>query len=131
MIFEVWQASESMKILLKNDAKYGTGSDTRFLMILDGFWIDFGSVFGPFWRPEGFKSQGKSRKGFEDALGGVKGGLVEAFGGPWRLCRLKRLMGCSGNAAARRNARGPCSFRIRQNSTNRLVTPCTRKRGGG
>ena len=81
MIFEVWQASESMRILLKNDAKYGTGSDTRFLSILDGFWIDFGSVFVPFWKPEGIKSQEKIRKDFEDALGGVKGGLVETFAG--------------------------------------------------
>ena len=85
MIFEVWQTSESMKILLKNDAKCGTGSDIRFLSILDGFWIDFGRVFGSFWRSEGIKSQEKIRKGFEDALGGVKGGLVEAFGSPWRL----------------------------------------------
>ena len=60
MIFEVWQASESMKIQLKNDAKYGTGSDIQFLSLLLGFWMDFGSIFVPFWMPDDIKSWEKS-----------------------------------------------------------------------
>ena len=39
------------------------------------------------------------------------------------------MTGVGGNAAARRNARSPCSFRIRQNSRTHLVTPCS-PRGG-
>ena len=85
MIFEVWQASESIKIRVENRGKYGTGIVIQFLSILDGFWMDFGSIVGPFWRLKSIKSQEKIRKGFDDALGGVKGRLVEAFGSPWKL----------------------------------------------
>ena len=82
MIFKVLQASESMKIRLNNNGNYGTGSDIQFLSLLDGFWMDFLSIFGQFWRPDDIKSWEKIRKDFEDALGAVKGGLVEAFGDP-------------------------------------------------
>ena len=87
------------------------------------FWMDFGSVLGAFLGHFGSQSASKVRKDFEDALGGVKGGLVEAFGGPWRLWRLKQLTGRGGQAAARRNARSPFLFRIRQEFDGSFEVP--------
>ena len=49
MIFEVWQASESMKNLLKNDGRYAPEVTSHF----GWFWIDFWSILGAFWGHEG------------------------------------------------------------------------------
>ena len=75
-----------------------------FHPIWEAFWTPFGSVWEPFWMPEGIKKRGQIRKDFAHAFGGVKGALVEAFGGPWRLWRLKKLTG----KWKKRRPGGPC-----------------------
>mgnify|MGYP006883833510 CR=1 FL=1 len=85
MIFEVWQASESMKKLLKNDRRYCTGSDIRFLLILDWFLIDFGSILRSWRQPKVIKHQWKFKSKFVEAFGRVSSGLWDTFGAIWEV----------------------------------------------
>ena len=80
---------------IKNSGKYGTGVDIQSLSVLDGFWIDLGSVLRPSWQPEGINRQWKIRPKFKEAGVGFQRPL-EALERLWRSQIARTIQNNSG-----------------------------------